>query len=152
MAGAKSIVQARAYLKLLYQAVNMALLADNTSTTPLTDIYISLHTADPGKLGNQSTSEVAYTEYARVAVSRSESGFVADDTDDTKAIMKLAAAIEFATTTTGGNQVVTHAATGELATGAGNIIHVVTLNSNITLTNGESVTPKLNTDFQITEE
>lgn len=32
--------------------------------------YISLHTADPGETGSQTTSETAYTNYARVAVAR----------------------------------------------------------------------------------
>src|SRR5881392_3242288 len=33
--------------------------------------YISLHTADPGETGDQTTSETAYTNYVRVAVARS---------------------------------------------------------------------------------
>lgn len=36
-------------------------------------LYVSLHTADPGEAGAQNTSEVAYTSYARVAVSRTGS-------------------------------------------------------------------------------
>ncbi len=36
-------------------------------------LYISLHTADPGEAGAQNTNEVAYTNYARVAVSRTGS-------------------------------------------------------------------------------
>lgn len=37
--------------------------------------FLSLHTADPGEAGTQSTTEVAYTGYARVAVARSAAGF-----------------------------------------------------------------------------
>lgn len=37
--------------------------------------YISLHTADPGEDGNQTTSETAYTNYARVSVARSTAGW-----------------------------------------------------------------------------
>lgn len=37
--------------------------------------YISLHTADPGEAGTATTSESAYTNYARVAVARSGAGF-----------------------------------------------------------------------------
>ena len=40
-----------------------------------TDLFISLHTADPGESGNQSTAEVAYTGYTRVAVSRDSLGW-----------------------------------------------------------------------------
>lgn len=39
------------------------------------NFYIALHTADPGEAGNQSTNEVSYTGYARIAVARSASGF-----------------------------------------------------------------------------
>ncbi len=39
------------------------------------NLYISLHTADPGEAGSQNTSETAYTNYARVAVARSGAGW-----------------------------------------------------------------------------
>lgn len=45
-----------------------------TSTT--TTLWVSLHTADPGNAGNQGTSEVAYTGYARIATQRTASGGV----------------------------------------------------------------------------
>ncbi len=38
-------------------------------------LYVSLHTADPNEAGSQTTSEVAYTSYARVAVARSGAGW-----------------------------------------------------------------------------
>ncbi len=38
-------------------------------------LYVSLHTADPGEAGEQTTSETAYTNYARVAVARSGAGW-----------------------------------------------------------------------------
>ena len=38
-------------------------------------LYVSLHSADPGEAGTQLTSEVAYTNYARVAVARSAGGW-----------------------------------------------------------------------------
>jgi hypothetical protein len=37
--------------------------------------YVSLHTADPGETGDQTTSEAAYTSYARVSVVRTTSGW-----------------------------------------------------------------------------
>jgi len=36
-----------AWLKLLFQAVAIANIADNAASSPLTALYISLHTADP---------------------------------------------------------------------------------------------------------
>lgn len=62
-------------LKLIYNATNWANIADNTATAPATNIYISLHNADPGTGGSQTTSETAYTNYARVAVARTTAGF-----------------------------------------------------------------------------
>ena len=62
-------------LKLIFQAVAIANLADNAATGPLTNLYVSLHTADPGEAGNQSTSEATYTGYARVAVARTAGGW-----------------------------------------------------------------------------
>ena len=39
------------------------------------NLYISLHTADPGAAGTQATSECAYPPYARVAASRTAGGW-----------------------------------------------------------------------------
>ncbi len=33
-------------------------------------LYLSLHSADPGETGDQTTSEIAYTGYARVALTK----------------------------------------------------------------------------------
>ena len=57
-----------AILKLVFQAVAWANYADNAATTPQTQVAVGLHTADPGDAGTMSTSEIAYTGYARVAV------------------------------------------------------------------------------------
>ena len=40
-----------------------------------TNLYVSLHTADPGEGGSQTTSECAFGSYDRVTVSRSGSGW-----------------------------------------------------------------------------
>lgn len=63
------------YLKLLFQATAIANIADNAASAPLTNLYLSLHTADPGAGGNQTTNEAAYTSYARVAVARTSGGW-----------------------------------------------------------------------------
>ena len=62
------------FLKLVYQGVAIANLADNAVTGPLASIFYALHSADPGEAGTQSTNEVAYTGYARVGVARSAGG------------------------------------------------------------------------------
>src|SRR5574343_967927 len=63
------------FLKLIFQATAIANIADNASSSPLTNLYLSLHTSDPGEAGSQTTNETAYTGYARVAVARSGSGW-----------------------------------------------------------------------------
>ena len=57
-------------VKLILSGTAIANIADNASASPLTNLYFSLHTANPGAGGTQATSEVAYTGYARVAVAR----------------------------------------------------------------------------------
>ena len=62
-------------LALIFNATAIANIADNAATSPLTNLYVSLHTADPGEAGSQTTSETAYTGYARVAVARTSGGW-----------------------------------------------------------------------------
>jgi len=62
-------------LKLIFNAEPIDKIADNATTAPLTQLYLSLHTADPGNSGDQSVSEVVYTGYARMPVTRDETGW-----------------------------------------------------------------------------
>jgi hypothetical protein len=65
-------------LSLLFENANYANVGDATGlrgSSTAGVFYISLHTADPGETGAQNTSESAYTNYARVSVVRSTSGW-----------------------------------------------------------------------------
>lgn len=66
------------YLRLLFNNVDIAGIGDagglRGSAAP-GQLYFSLHSADPGEGGDQTTSEVSYTGYARVGVARSVGGF-----------------------------------------------------------------------------
>jgi hypothetical protein len=62
-------------LKLIFNATTIANIAINATSAPLTSLYVALHTADPGEAGDQTTSEAAYTSYARVGVTRDSSGW-----------------------------------------------------------------------------
>lgn len=68
-----------ALLALLFENTNSGLnIGDATGlrgSTTAGSVYISLHTADPGETGTQTTSESAYTNYARQAVARSTAGW-----------------------------------------------------------------------------
>jgi hypothetical protein len=132
------------FLKLIFTATAIANVADNAASAPLTNLYLSLHTADPGEAGDQTTSEVAYTSYARKAVARTAVGF----TVSTNTVV-LAADQDFPAGT-GGSGTATHFAIGTAASGAGKILYKGTVTPNIVCGNG--VTPRLTTGTTITED
>lgn len=132
------------WLKLLLNATAIANIADNAATAPLTDLYLALHTADPGAGGSQTTSEIAYTSYARAAVARTTGGWTASSA----ASSSLVAAISFAAGT-GGTGTATHFSVGTAVSGAGKILYSGTVTPNIVTGNG--VTPQLTTATTITE-
>lgn len=128
--------------KLIFTATAIANIADNAATSPLTNIYVSLHTADPGEAGDQTTSEATYTSYARVAVARTTSGWTVTNNS-----VSPAANISFAAGT-GGSGTVTHFAVGSASTGAGKLLFSGTVTPNIVTGNG--ITPVLTTASTIT--
>ncbi len=131
------------FLKLIFNATNLALLADNTATAPLTSLYVALHTADPTAAGTQSSSEVTYTGYARVAVARTTGGWTV-----TTNSVSPAANISFPAGT-GGSGTATNFSVGTLLTGAGVILYTGAITPAIVTGNG--VTPVLTTASTITE-
>jgi hypothetical protein len=131
-------------LKLIFNATNWSLIADNTATTPLTNLYVALHIANPGASGSQTTSEAAYTSYARVAVARTTSGWTASSSESTSPV----AAITFPAAT-GGSETETYFSIGTASSGAGSILYSGTVTPNIVVSNG--VTPSLTTASTVTE-
>lgn len=122
-------------LKLLFNATAVANIADNAAASPLTNLYVSLHTADPGEAGAQNTSEVAYTSYARVAVARTSGGWTV-----TANVVKPVSDIVFPAGT-GGSGTVTHFGIGTASSGAGKLLYSGTVTPNIVCGNG--ITPSL---------
>ena len=131
-------------LQLLFNATAIANIADNAATAPLTNLYVSLHTADPGEAGNQSTSEIAYTSYARVAVARTSGGWTVS-----AGSVSPVAAISFPAGT-GGTGTATHFGIGTASSGAGVLLYSGTITPNIVCGNG--ITPQLTTASTITED
>lgn len=87
----KSTTFSNDLLDLILKATAIANIADNAGASPLTNLYLSLHTADPGVGGSQLTNETAYTNYARVAVSRSGTGWtVAAGVGENAALVQFA--------------------------------------------------------------
>lgn len=78
-----------------------------------TNLYFSAHTASPGTGGGQTTSECAYTSYARVAVARDNTGFdVASNVGSNDDLVQFPEA-------TGGSETITHIGIGTASSGGG---------------------------------
>ncbi len=131
-------------LKLLFNATAITGIADNAASSPLTNLYVSLHTADPGEAGSQTTSEAAYTSYARVAVARTSGGWTISSGS-----CSPVATISFPACT-GSTSTVTHFAVGTASSGAGKLLYSGTVTPNISVSTG--VTPQLTTASTITED
>jgi hypothetical protein len=104
-------------MTLVFQNAAYANVGDASGLQPSAtagSFYISLHTADPGETGDQTTSESAYTNYARVAVARSAAAWshAAGVTDNDSAITFPACGVTGST--------VTHFGIGSATSGAGN--------------------------------
>lgn len=134
-------------LKLIFQATAIANLADNATAGPLTNLYLSLHTADPGEAGTQDTSECNYTGYARIPIARSAVGFTVSGTAPTQAA--LAANMDFPACTAGTNTA-TYFGVGVASAGTTKLLYSGTIAPNIVISNG--VTPRLTTGTIITED
>lgn len=132
------------WLQLVFNATAIANIADNAATSPLTNLYVSLHTGDPGEAGDQTTSECAYTSYARVAVARTSGGWTV-----TANSVSPVAAISFPEAT-GGSETATHFAVGTASSGTGKLLYSGTVTPNISISTG--VTPQLTTASAITED
>lgn len=131
-------------LKLIFNATAIANLADNAASSPLTNLYVSLHTADPGEAGDQSTSEATYTGYARVAVARTTGGWTVTNNS-----VSPVANIDFPNCT-GGTNTITYFGVGTASSGAGVLYYSGTVTPSIAVSSG--VTPRLTTASTITED
>lgn len=134
-------------LLLMFNNTSSALHGDATGlrgSTVAGSYYLSLHTADPGEAGDQTTSEVAYTSYARVAVARSGAGFTV-----TGNAVATAANTDFPTGT-GGSGTATHFGIGCSSSGAGKLLYKGALSPSIVCGNG--VTPRINAGTLVTED
>jgi hypothetical protein len=127
---------------LFFNATAWANVADNAVSSPIANWQLSLHTASPTDSGSQTSSEIAYTSYARKAVARSGSGFTV-----TGGSTVLAANQDFVAGT-GGSGTATHFGLGTASSGTGILEIYGTVTPNIVTGNG--VTPRLTTSTTIT--
>lgn len=131
----KATAACNSIVNLMYRATAWANVADNASSSPLTNTYVALHTASltPGGSG-QNENETSYTNYARVAVARS-TGWNAASGGATA----NAATISFAQCGATG-ATLTYVSTGVGSSGATAVWHYGALNSSLAVSSG--ITPQ----------
>lgn len=117
-----------AILSLIFTATAWADMAENDTSSPQTSFHISLHTASPGEAGSQDTSEVAYTGYARVEVTRDGTGWTV-----TGGSVTNDAELTFGQCTASPGSDITHVGLGKASSGAGTLLLFATLDSPITM-------------------
>ena len=139
----KNNTASAAILALIFNATTWTSVAINATSSPLANLYVSLHTADPTASGSQTSSEVAYTSYARVAVARTSSGWSVSGQTVTPV-----AAITFPAGT-GGSGTATNFGIGSASSGAGSLFYEGTISPSIVTGNG--ITPQLTTASSISE-
>lgn len=131
----------------------LLLLFNNTAWTNIGDaggivgstaagsFYGSLHTADPGETGDQTTNEIGYTSYARVAVARTSGGWTV-----TTNSVSPTSNISFPAGT-GGSGTATHFGVGRASSGTGELLFYGAITPNIVC--GDGITPIVTTSTTI---
>lgn len=129
-------------LLLIFNGDTIADIAEDDTTSPATNLTVSLHTGDPGEAGDMTTNEAAYTSYARVTVARTSGGWTVSGNS-----VSPASNIEFPAAT-GGSETITHFGIGSGV--SDNLMYSGTVTPNISVSDG--VTPRLTTASAITED
>jgi hypothetical protein len=127
----KSTSASNSILALIFNATTWADIAENDSSSPATNLYLSLHTADPGVGGSQTTNETSYTNYARIAIARTTSGWGIPSGGATA----NAALAQFAQCGASG-ATLTHVAIGTASSGTGLVLYAGALTSSLAVANG----------------
>jgi hypothetical protein len=134
-------------LSLVFENGNVALVGDATGlrgSTTAGSLYLSLHTSDPGEAGDQTTNEIAYTSYARVAKARDGVAFTVSGN-----AASMASAATFPAGT-GGSGTATHWGLGTASSGAGLLLYKGAISPTIVC--GSGVTPQLAAGSVVTED
>lgn len=131
----KSTTTCNSIINLMYRATAWANVADNAGTSPLTNTYVGLHTADlTAATNSQAEDETVYTNYARQAVARS-TGWTAASGGATE----NAATVSFPQCGATG-ATLTHVSVGVASSGATAVWHYGALNSALAVSSG--ITPQ----------
>jgi hypothetical protein len=135
-------------LLLIFNNTDAALIGDATGlrgSSTAGSLYISLHTGDPGDAGTATTSEAAYTSYARVAVARSGAGWTVTGNAVTNAAL-----IQFPQCT-GSSETLTHFGVTTASSGSTKLLYKGALSSSLAVSSG--IQPQFAAgDLDITED
>ena len=93
------------------------------------NLYLALHTADPGAVGAQNTYETQYSNYARKAVAK------ASDWSDAGVSFSNANILQFNQAGAALSSIVSYVSLGTAISGAGQILYVGALTDSLTVTN-----------------
>ncbi len=135
-------------LLLIFNNTDIALIGDAAglqNSAAAGSLYVSLHTADPGEAGDQTTNETAYTNYARVAVARTGGGWTV-----TANAVANAALVQFPQCGVTG-ATLTHFGVGTDTSGAGKLLYSGALTASLAVSSG--IQPQFAAgDLDITED
>lgn len=115
-------------LKLIFNNDNLTGIADGLSSAG--ELYLSLHTADPGEAGNQATSEATYTDYVRVSTNRNTSDWTVLANEVSNAI------VQSFPIASGGSSMITHFGIGLSPTGPGTLLLYGALDTSLAVSPG----------------
>jgi hypothetical protein len=135
------------FLLLVFNNTNIADIGDATGlrgSTTAGSLFISLHTADPGEASNQSTNEIAYTGYGRIALARTASNFSVSGN-----AVSFVNNVDFGACTAG-TGTATHFGIGCALSGATKLLYKGALSVSIAVAAG--VTPRINAGQCVTED
>ena len=109
--------------------LKMALVGTDPAWRTNPNVFIALHTADPGEAGTQTTSEAAYTGYARVSVTKA-TGWTDGGSNFSNANL-----LQFPQCTAG-SAAATHFSVGTLVSGAGQVLYKGALSATLNISAG----------------
>lgn len=126
----KSNATENSILLLIFNGTAWADLAENDTTSPATNLYVALHTADPTESGNATSFEASYSgPYARQAVPRSGSGWTVTGNSVTNADL-----IQFPQSSS--SQTLTHFSITTASSGTSPILYSGELSASVPITSG----------------
>lgn len=132
-------------LKLIFNATTIANIANDAASSPLTSFRLSLHTADPGEAGDQTTNEVSYAAYSRFNLSRTTGVWTV-----TGNVVSPVGTYTFGVVTGGASGTITHVGIGTASSGAGKLLYSGALSPTIPFADG--VAPSISANSTITED